>query len=81
MEYTLIKTNIEDMIADVVKALKEIQIELFNKELNNLRKGKPYTNESFQLSLIIDLSDCIECCVLEKYLNYYINKLNNNGKL
>ena len=69
------------MIADVVKALKEIHIELFKKELNNLRRGKPCINESFQLSLLIDSADCIECCVLEKYLNYYINKLNNNGKL
>ena len=62
------------MVADVINQLKKIQIELFLKELNNLEKGKPYTNDSFNLSLIIDSADCSSLSLLNMYLSYFKSK-------
>lgn len=64
------------MVADVVKRMKEVQIELFNREIRLLMKGSPYKNDSFNLSLIID-STCCDISILKYYLNYYENLLNN----
>ena len=67
------------MIADVVNTLKEIQIDLFMKELRSLEKGKIYINESFNLSLLIDSSKCANSRLLKTYINYFKSKC--NGKL
>lgn len=64
------------MVADVINQLKKIQIELFLKELKTLEKGKPYINNSFNLSLLIDSADCSSSALLTKYLNYFKSKCN-----
>ena len=65
------------MGVDVINKLKEIQVELFNKELTRLMKGASYINNSFQLSILIDVSDCMDCDLLYLYLDYYNNLLRN----
>ena len=61
----------------MINKLKEIQVQLFYKELQLLRKGKPYKNYSYDLSNVIDSICYCKDNIIEYYVDYYTNKLYN----
>lgn len=59
----------------MLKKLKEIQIKLFYKELNSLRKGQEYKAYSYDLATLINNICKCDDKVLYYYIDYYTNKL------